>query len=154
MGNPAVIWGPGNTAIVLPTNGLVDSTGAAIGGSGAIIMGAGNGATVLTGTTTPVDFTETLDADGLWNGTIFTAAEAGNYMITGSVFLGSSSGNTYNAYVEGSKGIGLSTDANVSLKRLNGVVTLAATDTLEVRSNLGVTLSATTEHHWIAIYKL
>lgn len=146
-GYSPVIWGPGGVATVIAPSGLS-------GLSATIVKGAGNDGAEMTGTSEDINWTETLDADGLWNGTQFTAADAGEYLVVGAVLLSGSSGNTYNAYVDTVKGISLSDDRSASFKRLSGVVTLAAGEVLSIRSNLTVTLSASTEHHIIAITKL
>ena len=139
----------GFSSEVTPAETLITETAAAI-----TVMGASNGGATLTGGSTLVDFTEVLDPDALWNGTQFVAKVAGNYRIDGAILINSNVANTYNAYVDGTKGISLSSDDLDNVKRLNGVVTLAVNETLDIRSNIAATLSPGTEHHHIAITKV
>ena len=153
-------WGSGDRLTVkftVPISGW--------GGSGAISSdfgnrliyseGRGNGGTSLTGGTTNIDFTETIDKTSSFDGTTFTAPETGVYNIEGCVFLTSTvTGNMY-SYINGTinKLMGTASAAD-DIYPFSGLLELNKGDALTFRFSANATLSNNTNVHHVAISKV
>lgn len=118
------------------------------------VEGKGNGGTVLTADVTDIDFTETVDNYGRWNGTQYTASEAGWYSATGGIALTATSTLILNAYVDGvkEKMIGRSNAAS-ALAIFSGQIYLEVGEALSFRINDNKTLSNHATRHTIVIRK-
>lgn len=117
--------------------------------------GKGNGGTAITANVTDIDFTETSDSHGAFDGTTFTAPARGRYLISGQVLATASTSYEIRAYVNatGNKVLG-SVEAASFSQALNGVIELNAGDALTVRSSASITLSNDTAAHHIHIQKM
>lgn len=131
----------------------VDSVGGG-GGATKYIQGASNTSNTLTAAVTPCTWTETVDADNLWNGSEFVADADMLVRIDGRVFYTGNSSTQFFAYVDGVQGIVLCNDVSDNNKKIGGVVKLLNGETLTMRVNIGVTLSADTKQHWICINQI
>jgi hypothetical protein len=128
-----------------------------LGGREIVVEGAGNGGTSITANTTNIDFTETLDTVGAFDGTTFTVPETGSYIYNGSLnFTTSPSDAIYSVYKNGTlyKSI-----ADVDASGNNQVVfslttNLTKGDLITLRSGSTLTLSNTPTRHYISINKL
>lgn len=119
-----------------------------------IAKGASNGGTSITANTTDIDFTETVDNSGSWNGTQFTAPEDGEYQLEGSIFISSSLSALFSAYIDGSIKKAVSGSVTSVVHKISGTVGLKRGEVLSIRSNSPLTLSASTSLHTISITKL
>lgn len=115
----------------------------------------GNAGTVLTGSTTNMDFsTKVVDSHAAWNGTTFTAPTAGFYSVVG--LWASTAGVTADTelYVGGVLKLRLFSDyASATRHAFSGAVYLNASDTMTIRSAAGCTLVNTATQHLISIYR-
>lgn len=120
-------------------------------GPGKILAeGKGNGGTSLTANTTNIDFTETLDNTGSFDGTTFTAPKAGSYQISGAVAVTAATGLSIQAYINGSADIVVG-NLDLAIIPISGQVTLEKGDALTFRSTATRTLSNNTSNHHISI---
>ena len=110
-----------------------------------------NGGTVITGSTTNIDFsTKDKDSHSAWSGTTFTAPYAGLYNISGTVKTTSASSQNVYAYVNTVYKYNLSTSATSQFKQMSGALYLNAGDALTIRAD-AMTLSNSATDHWISI---
>jgi len=123
----------------------------------ALVEGAGNGSTPLTVNVTNIDFTETNDPTGSWDGSIFTAQSAGNFNFQGQVRF--TAGVGANLFFYKSTGGGafvggqIITDNGASVVQLgfNASISLNAGDRVAIRSNTAATLSNSSILHYLTI---
>lgn len=117
------------------------------------VDGAGNAGTVVTANVTNIDFTKTDDSHGAWNGTQFTAPTAGRYSIVGAVHHDNISA-AFDSYIDGSVDKRISQIGTYTIHTINGVASLEKGQVLSIRSNTGITLSNTAQHHHISITRM
>ena len=108
----------------------------------------------ITANTTNVDFTEVNDVLGEWNGTQFTPKYPGKYLVTGSIFLTSSTAVTVTAYLDGTSDKRLNQIVTDTIHHFSGAIRLSAGEVLSLRLNSGVTLSNDSAFHWIDITRI
>lgn len=119
------------------------------------IVGASSGGTSITANTTNIDFTEVTDASGAWNGTQFTALKSGPYQIQGFVNYTAPAAIGLYSYIDGSSEKLVSyTGGNVSTMPFSYQIALNKSQLWSLRSDTGVTLSASSVLHWIRITSL
>ncbi len=118
------------------------------------VHGAGNGGTSLTANVTNIDFTEVTDAEGIWNGTQFTAPEAGYYSVEGMVYFNGASSAGIQSYVDGVANLYMGLPYGTPTARgISGTIYLTAGQVLSLRSDTTGTLSNNTSLHHITIRK-
>jgi hypothetical protein len=116
------------------------------------VEGAGNGGTALTSNTTPIDFTETYDPDGLWDGDEFTAPVSGIYQVTGAILTTASHSSRIEYYIDDVKQKNWSdADLASTVEHFSGQVYLEKDEVLELRLTGSLTLSNSTQLHHIII---
>lgn len=130
------------------------STGVGVDAQAITASGAGNGGTSLTSDTTNIDWTETGDSHGAFDGTTFTAPVSGDYHVEGCMKYTAGVNVKVEAYVDASlvktlSYIGSSTD----LQQFSGTVSLLANEALTFRIEGTATLSNNTIEHHIQITK-
>jgi hypothetical protein len=116
------------------------------------VYGQGNGATAITASTTNITWTEVSDADGLWNGTVFTSPIAGILEISGSMDLNAAivgsvmvyKNNSYLKVLSSAQSSGVS-----SVSDFSGMVQVAIGDQISIRSPTSGTLENTADHNII-----
>lgn len=118
-------------------------------------QGAGNAGTVLTANVTDIDFIETTDTHGAFDGTTFTAPEAGYYQVLGSITITAATTPSISLYIDGTidRAIGVSQASSIH-RGFSGTVFLDAGQALTLRQNLAVTLVNDTQFHHISINKI
>lgn len=118
---------------------------------GASVRGRSNGGTVITASTTNIDFTEVDDKQGLWNGSQFTARRSGIVRFKGSVQASATISNVLlYAYIDGvNNSLIQSSAATINTWVFNGSVYLNEGEVLSIRSGVGMTLAVATINHWI-----
>lgn len=117
------------------------------------VEGRGNGGTVLVALVTDIDFTETSDDSGSWNGTTFIAKRKGTFRISGGLRFASAVTNAdIYSYINGvqDKLIGFFTGVH-NTRTFNGDVNLKVGDQLTIRSGVAGTLFNNSIYHNIAI---
>jgi hypothetical protein len=108
------------------------------------VSGEGNAGTTLTDGVTPIDFTETSDTTGSWDGSTFTAPLTGKYHFAGGInynavttrfvsfYKSTDGGSSYTHYMHGADYSDGST-----LGRFQGILDLNAGDKIQIRINNG-----------------
>lgn len=122
----------------------------ATGSRSIIAEGKGNGGGSVTANTTNIDFTETLDNTGSFDGTTFTAPKSGSYHIAGAVAVTAATGLSIQAYINGSADVVLG-NLDLPIIPIAGTVNLTKGDALTIRSTATRTLSNNTSNHHISI---
>lgn len=111
----------------------------------------GNAGASLTGGTTNIDYaTKIVDTHGAWNtgSGVFTAPVAGNYLVSASLLLTTSTAGRLDLYKNGSIYSYLGTaNASDTVKAGAAQVYLNAGDTLSLRTNVSATESNSSLHH-------
>jgi hypothetical protein len=117
-----------------------------------VVLGAGNGGTVLTASVTDIDFTEVSDNTSSWNGNQFVAPTSDVYDFDGMIRITTTTAITIRSYIGGtlSKDVGTMDAAN-NVVKISGSVYLTQGQVLSFRSSVGVTLSNNTQNHYITI---
>lgn len=119
--------------------------------------GAGNGGGAVTVSVTNIDFTETLDNSGSFDGTTFTLPESGSYAFSGSMLFTTTSNRTPSLYVNGNfnKAIGSKTGNGSETVGFSSIYKGTKGDqlTFRVEAN-GGTLWNVSTFHTINIRKL
>lgn len=114
--------------------------------------GAGNAGGSVTANVTNIDFTETNDVFGAWNGTQFTAPRSAQYFIVGSVRFTAANSARVSAYIDGTSVRALGRGDNLFGDfKISGEVYLERGEVLSFRSDSSLTLSNIAEGHWIFI---
>ena len=121
-----------------------------------VAEGAGNGGTSITANVTNIDFTETRDTTGSFNGTTFTAPETGDYLISGCVHISSTPADfRLISYVNSSVSKTLSdidsTGNNSAL--FSCAFRFNKGDVFSIRTDGTFTLTNDSNRHWIHIQK-
>ena len=115
------------------------------------VSGAGNAATSLTADVTNIDFIETEDPFGAWDGSQFTAPKTGYYDILGGVIANASVTCQYAVFVDGTIRINIGSSISDSVASLVGSVKLNKGEVLTIRARTSITLSNNSTYHWITI---
>jgi hypothetical protein len=118
------------------------------------VEAAGNGGTVLVANTTNIDFTETEDSHGRWNGTQFTAQSTRRYQVIGAVYMPTTfAGATIGLYKNGTffRTIGAGTGTPDTLQTFAWSGSLTEGDVISFRLSGAGTLNNNTGNHWISI---
>ena len=120
----------------------------------AVVIAAGNGGESITADVTDIPFTEVEDELGLWDGDSFTAAEDGDYLITGNIGFTAAKSGVVSMYVDGSsaKRIGRANSDGDVLFVVNQH--LSASDVVTIRFSASGTLINSTTNHHIHIQKI
>jgi hypothetical protein len=118
------------------------------------VSGAGNGSTSITADTTDIDFTETFDSHGAWNGTVFTAPKTGFYSVNGIVRASAATVTGLQLYKNGSADKYVAIGATDQNKMFGGTIYLNKGETLSLRCTSTITLSNLAILHHITIIGL
>jgi hypothetical protein len=120
------------------------------------VIGAGNGGTVLTASTTNIDFTEVKDTHAAFDGTTFTVPITGLYRFEGALFATTSTAAGIEVYIDGSSaGIILGPNVTSStVKPFNGVLDLNKGEAVTLRSSVGLTLNTAANVHRLYITRV
>lgn len=116
------------------------------------VTGASNGGNSA-GTGTDITFTEVTDSHSTWNGTQFTAPATGTYEFQGFVNWNTPSAIELYAYIDGVRGkiAGYSLGTSVSTLEFHWKGSLNKGEVWSLRPSATITLSASSDLHWINI---
>lgn len=117
-----------------------------------VAEGKGNGGTSITANVTDIDFTETFDNSGSFDGTTFTAPCSGWFQIEGSVLVTATTSTwNINAYIDGTIDKNLGRQESGTLNVFSGNIYLDKGQDLTFRSGDACTLDNNTTFHWVTI---
>jgi hypothetical protein len=118
-------------------------------------QGAGNAATVITANTTNIDFTETTDSHGAFDGTTFTAPKTSFYIIEGAIRYTTSAVRRIDAYIDAVQGkqVGFQ-GASSPRVIISAIVKLNKGEALTFRCSGGGTLNNDSLGHHLSIVEL
>ena len=113
-----------------------------------VVEARGNLGTSLTANVTNIDFTETKDIQGAWNGTRFTALKTGLYLITGYVDYTANVSQIVNVWKNGVKDIAIGRNSSaISDTPIAGQVYLEKDEYMNFRINGSATLNNVSNHN-------
>jgi hypothetical protein len=121
-----------------------------------IVSGKGNAGQSITANVTDIPFTEVEDNLNAFNGSVFTAPEDGEYLISGQVLATASAINGLFSYVDGSLDLLVGFEGNTSpVVQFNTIKSLNKGQTLSIRSETSITLdSSDPTKHSISIRRV
>lgn len=122
---------------------------------GVVVEGRGNDGGSLTANITNIDWTETEDTTGSWNGTQFTCPETGSYLFEGAVKITTSGTMVISAYIDGTQDrVAGFSGSSVNLHDFGITLSLNQGEVVSFRQNGSFTLDNNTNSHHIHIQKL
>ena len=125
----------------------------------AVVRGEGNAGTALTANVTPVNFTEVEDTNGYWSSNnTYTPDKEIKVHVSGAIFFNAAVTLSPEVYINGTiaKRCG-NVVGGTTQGKLDCIIDLAAGDTMQVRVDVGATLSNASEptiRHWIQIVEM
>jgi len=126
-----------------------------LGGREIVVEASSNGGTSITANVTNIDFTETRDTTGSFDGTTFIAPETGDYIISGQVYSTASNASNLLSYIDTvrDKDVMVST-VNTRYKPFSTTFRLNKGQTFSIRGDAAFTLQTSSTAHHISIVKL
>lgn len=140
----------GGTFFILPDLRNTDSI------NDIVVEGVSNAGTALSGLATDIDFTEVVDSNNAWDGTVFDTPEGGSYLFIGSTNYSSSAAMNLYSFIDGvqDRRVGGSNVTANSVHTFAYQADLSQGDLVSFRTAATISLGASTLNHHISIIKV